>query len=864
MTNVNRHPDAPFHDSFRRIPGALQIQVPWLTKQFVTLLSSKVRIDEEIIRRIKGVAEEGSVVYALKFRSWFDLCFLRTRFALLGLPEPAFLFDTVSPASRLISRPWRILTHRDLTDQLLPPKPIDGYEQLLKELFRQGRSAVFFLVDERSSRERYLYPDRDPLSILLEIQGRYQGSIAIVPLVILYDRNPGRNIRPFWEIFLGDPKRPGPLKRLLIAFRKWTVPEVLMGEPVYLLAEFEEFGGDTVWDELPLRLREKLIASLDARIRVSRGPSVRSRTEIKELVLQEKNVQIAVSNIAKQERIPEAKVRKTAEAYLDEIAADQRHQVHHFLYHVLKWLFAKVFSGIDSLESDFVKLKRANTRGSLIFVSSHKSHFDYLLLGWLTFVNQMAIPYMAAGKNLSFWPIGSILRRAGAFFLRRSFKGMNLYPQVFAAYVKVLVSQKANINFYIEGGRSRTGKFLPPRLGMLNFLVQSTRESTEEELFFVPTFIGYDQVPEENAYLRELAGREKRQESFWSFLQSRKILRRSFGKVYIRFGEPTSLKDFEQLRTQRVRQLVNDGEGERSLVEDFAHHLMAGIVRASVITPVELAAAGLVASGLKVVSHQVLTDAIGCLTHLIKHRGGILAPGLQSLGEGVQTAVGLFTTRGFLEVAPQAGNVHYRLIGQKRAHLEFYANGLVTHVWPASLLAAILIAHAPTCGFSKGMRGDYHLARSIFAREIIIDPVEDQDRVVEEVFNLFEELGWTSSDTMSKPSKALFYCRGLMTHIFRVYYLALAVAETIPPGTSRKDFMKIMSDATAALLSADDTGQALLFPSAVVENALARFSELGILEYDTQSRLLVSVLNHDELRQHKHFLEHMLKRELAS
>ena len=126
-------------------------------------------------------------------------------------------------------------------------------------------------------------------------------------------------------------------------------------------------------------------------------------------------------------------------------------------------------------------------------MSCHKSHLDYLLVGYLAFVNQMAIPYMAAGKNLSFWPVGPVLRNAGGFFIRRTFKGLGLYPHVFAAYLKVLVKEKVNINFYIEGGRSRTGKLLPPRVGMLAFLLQSVKEGSVKDLTFVPTFVGYDQ-----------------------------------------------------------------------------------------------------------------------------------------------------------------------------------------------------------------------------------------------------------------------------------------------------------------------------------------------------------------------------------
>ncbi len=240
----------------------------------------------------------------------------------------------------------------------------------------------------------------------------------------------------------------------------------------------------------------------------------------------------------------EEDIRKKAEAYVDEIAADPHLQMHHFLFYVLKWMFKKVFSGVDLREADFAALKDLGAEKSLILIPCHKSHFDYLLIGFFCFINQMAVPYFAAGKNLSFWPVGSILRNGGAFFLRRTFRGQDVYAQVFAAYLKVLVKEKANIIFYMEGGRSRTGKLLPPKVGLLAFLLETVAEHAVDDLTFVPAFIGYDQIPEETSYLRELAGREKRKETFFEVVRARELLKRSFGKVYVRFDKPVSFREF--------------------------------------------------------------------------------------------------------------------------------------------------------------------------------------------------------------------------------------------------------------------------------------------------------------------------------
>ena len=135
---------------------------------------------------------------------------------------------------------------------------------------------------------------------------------------------------------------------------------------------------------------------------------------------------------------------------------------------------------------------------------------------------------------------------------------------------------------------------MPPRVGMLAFLLQAVEEGAVEDLTFVPCFIGYDQIPEERSYLRELAGRDKQAESVLSVIRARQILKRSFGKVYVRFDEPVSFRAFCENPTVGVDPTKMSLKENRKLVHDFAYHLMYGIVRAGVVTPIDLAAAGLV------------------------------------------------------------------------------------------------------------------------------------------------------------------------------------------------------------------------------------------------------------------------------
>ena len=512
-----------------------------------------------------------------------------------------------------------------------------------------------------------------------------------------------------------------------------------------MIAQFEEFGASKPWDTLPFEVRKQLIDSINARIRVNRGPEKLTRTEIKERVLQDARVQRAVREQVRKKGVPEKQIRKRAESYVDEIAADPHLQVHHFFFYILKWMFKRVFAGIDLKESDFEALRQLNARGSIIIIPCHKSHFDYLLMGFFCFINQMAVPYFAAGKNLSFWPLGPLLRNGGAFFLRRTFRGLDLYTHVFAAYLKVLVKEKANIIFYIEGGRSRTGKLLQPKVGLLSFLLQTVEEGAVEDLTFVPAFIGYDQIPEENSYLRELAGRDKQKESLFSIIRAREILKKSFGKVYVRFDKEFYFKDFSNEWGLQWEPGKTSFRENRKFVNDLAYHIMYGIVRSGVVTPVELIAAGLVYSGHARVPHDVLIAAVQNLNRALRRRGFEFAESLDKLENVVETALGLFKFRGFVEIEADSAThgSSYLINEQKRANLQFYKNSLVNYLWRESLLASVIIGNysgAPE--LTTGIRDDFLFLKELMSQEIIIDPLDQDDRALENTFRWFVENGW--------------------------------------------------------------------------------------------------------------------------
>ena len=237
-------------------------------------------------------------------------------------------------------------------------------------------------------------------------------------------------------------------------------------------------------------------------------------------------------------------VRKEAAGYLKEMAANFSLRYVEGMCVAMAILWNRSFSGLDIDEAGLAHIREAAREAPIVLVPAHRSHIDYLAISWILYNHGLIPPHIAAGINLSFWPMGHIFRRSGAFFLRRSFKGNPLYAMTFQAYMRKLVKEGYWVEFFIEGGRSRTGKSLPPKLGMLSNFVEAVFDGATRDLYFVPVSIGSERVLEEGAYSRELSGAEKKNENLGAMLRASKVLGSKHGLLNAHFHTPISLKQF--------------------------------------------------------------------------------------------------------------------------------------------------------------------------------------------------------------------------------------------------------------------------------------------------------------------------------
>ncbi|HVQ32394.1 MAG TPA: glycerol-3-phosphate 1-O-acyltransferase PlsB, partial [Lysobacter sp.] len=294
-----------------------------------------------------------------------------------------------------------------------------------------------------------------------------------------------------------------------------------------------------------------------------------------------------------------AEAWKKAHAYIYEIAADYSHPVVRSASFLLNMVWNRIYRGV--LVHHLDTLKQNAPGHEVVYVPCHRSHMDYLLLSYLLYTKGIVPPHIAAGINLNLPVIGPILRRGGAFFLRRSFRGNALYSAVFTEYVSQLVAGGYSLEYFIEGGRSRTGRLLPPKGGMVAMTVRAFLRQPTRPVLFQPVYIGYEKLLEGDSYLDELIGKPKQKESIWQLVMGiPRVLRSNYGQVVVNFGEPIKLADM--LATHAPSwdgtPLEEDDRPDwlSDTVDATAQQIQVNINRAADVNPINLLAMALLST----------------------------------------------------------------------------------------------------------------------------------------------------------------------------------------------------------------------------------------------------------------------------
>lgn len=419
--------------------------------------------------------------------------------------------------------------------------------------------------------------------------------VQLVPVSIFVGRAPDRQTGWFSVLFSENWVVVGRFRRLLSLLLNGRGTIVQFSAPISLRVALSDER------DAPNTLRKvsRVLRAHFQRIRAMViGPDLSHRRTLIDAVLNAEPVRAAIVTAASKENMSLDKARSKARDFAWEIAADLSYPVVRSISFLLIGFWNKIYDGVRMRHFD--KLRAAAPGHEIIYVPCHRSHIDYLLLSWLLFQNGFVVPHIAAGVNLNMPVLGPLLRRGGAFFMRRSFKGNALYSVVFNEYMAQLIDRGAPMEYFIEGGRSRTGRVLAPRAGMLVMTVRAFLRAPRRPVMFQPVYIGYEKLIEGNSYIGELSGKPKEKESIFGLLRSFGILRKHYGKVAVNFGEPVLLGDLLDRLAPDWRDATWQPDEKpawfNSAVDALADRIQVNINRAADVNPINLLAVALLST----------------------------------------------------------------------------------------------------------------------------------------------------------------------------------------------------------------------------------------------------------------------------
>jgi glycerol-3-phosphate O-acyltransferase len=803
---------------------------------------SRVTVNPKYLDNLKELAAKGAVVYALKYRSHLDFLFFNRCYQKLGAPAPEVAFDLNlwmwQPFYHLLQIVSATLNY--LFRKRAWPKPFkDGY---FLRILKEKRSSLLFLVDQVGFRHRFLKPREDPIRHLLEIQKQLDFPIFLVPQMVMYGKSAEREFKGLAQLFFGDSENPGKLRKLALCFLQSKRALVEVGDPLNLqevLAASPKGSGISLTG-LAREIRRSLIDRIDRKRRMVTGPVIQSRAEVLEMTLTDPGLTRFMEHVAETEKKKLYKVKKTAQDYFWEMAADFSVHLTHLWDPFLTWLWKHIFDAVIFDKEGFEKVRQAGARGNLIFIPCHKSHVDYLILNHMIYLNHLHPPRIAAGKNLAFWPLGPLFRRGGAFFIRRRFHGAKLYAEVLYTYIKKLIESGHNLEFFIEGGRSRTGKLVLPKVGLLNMILRTYYEKATPDLLFVPTFVGYDQVMEEKAYLKELEGGKKKAESVGQLVHARKFLTKRYGRAYIQFSEPISFKEY----LAGLPAGEANPEETRDHAQDLAYRIIQAINQISVVTPFALVCAALLTYPRKGVYRRELLQIIQVLHEYLKTRKVPLADSLENLEQAVEETLTLCEARKLIApiekeegLTDELGLGGYTIDESKRPLLEYYKNNIIHFFLPAALVSLSILARQGAEFTRDQVLEDFEFLLDFFKNEFIFDTSQPQAQV-EEMLNYLSSRGVVAGLAHEEGSyalsasglKELAYFANLLYNYLESYWVVFRSIKYLQKKPrNEKEFLKRISSIGHKLHKVGEVERTEALSEPSFQNALKLFGEKGIV-----------------------------------
>ncbi|MBY6064019.1 glycerol-3-phosphate 1-O-acyltransferase [Pseudidiomarina sediminum] len=444
-------------------------------------------------------------------------------------------------------------------------------------------------------------------------------NVQLVPLGLFWGRKAGQEPRQ-GNTMVADLDNPGRWRKFWLVMFSGRNVLIRVSRAVSLRQMTDDYGA-----ERPVAHKLARVARVHfVRLRHAvAGPKVVDRERVIRELLQSAALQKAIAEEARAKKISLEKAEKRAQGYLDEIAAKYSETLVRMLDRFMGWMWSRIYNGIHVEGGERLRAL-AQAGHEIVYVPCHRSHMDYLLLSYVIYKEGLVPPHIAAGVNLDFFPAGPLFRRGGAFFIRRSFKGNKLYSAVFREYLDRLFQRGYPVEYFTEGGRSRTGRLLQPKTGMIAMTLQGMLRGQQRPMSIVPVYLGYEHVMEVGTYLKELKGKSKENESIWQVISSLRHLR-NFGQGYVTFGEPINVGQTLDALTPDWRDSITIGAEEPArprwltpTVNLIADQIMCRINDAAGLNSVNLTALALLSAEQYTLSREELVAQLDVYTHMLR------------------------------------------------------------------------------------------------------------------------------------------------------------------------------------------------------------------------------------------------------
>ncbi len=621
---------------------------------------SQIQVDHTWVAQVRDLAAQGTVVYILRNLNFVDFFALDHLTKQFDLPEVRFANDLGLWVLNPMGKGWlnAIFPRRDVT-------PADELSAALSA----GGSAVLFLkrppsvldVAAGASGGRGLKQGDDLVEALIQLQRQRQEPILLVPQLFLWTKRPDTRGTRMLDMVLGPREWASPVRTIAQFLSNYRHVELKAGEAVNL-AEFLSSYPDASDTALISRLTYTMLRRLERERRSVTGPAVKSPERVRQEILRSPRFRADVVKLTRNGKT-EAELMEQSLAMLKAMQATPEGATRSLLAVVLDKLFQRIYAGIDVDKEGIARIRRESKEKSLVLLPSHKSHIDYLILSYAFNEENLPLPLIAAGDNLTFFPMGPIFRRAGAFFIRRSFAGDALYPVVVDAYVRRLLREGYPLELFLEGGRSRTGKLLAPKFGLLKMVVSAALAVPQRPVCFVPVSIGYERVVD--SYESELGGGEKPKEDAAGLIGATGVLGSRYGRINLQFGQILTL--------DHVRSDLGLPPGhlspakQRALVTRLGNRVMDEINRVTAVTPGALTALALLSYHRRGQTHEKLLLRSERLLATLRRLGARTTPALTTAtgnlrSEAIREAAQMFADGELL-------NVHYPAeVGSRKRH----------------------------------------------------------------------------------------------------------------------------------------------------------------------------------------------------